>query len=74
MSKIKEMIIEADQYDQEKQKAVNTARVLITFAIYLVAAGTLMEYVSVPVMLKTIGFILTGHAFFFLWQSSKKEY
>ncbi|MCU7836068.1 MAG: hypothetical protein KZQ83_12570 [gamma proteobacterium symbiont of Taylorina sp.] len=73
MSKIREMIINAEKHEQEKQKEFNIAKVLISFAIYLIAAGTLMDYVSIPVMLKTIGFMLTGHAFFFLWKSSIKE-
>jgi len=69
MSRIREMVLDADKQDQEKQKALNTAKVLITFAIYLITAGTLMEYISIPVMLKTIGFMLTAHAFYFLWKA-----
>lgn len=67
------MVLDADKQDQEKQKALNTAKVLITFAIYLITAGTLMEYISIPVMLKTIGFMLTAHAFYFLWKALKNS-
>ena len=74
MSKIRELVIDAEQHEQEKQKALNTAKVLITFAIYLITAGTLMEYVSIPVMLKTIGFMLTGHAFYFLWKATQNSH
>lgn len=74
---IREIVIDADgPYTEvnsfkEKQKTMDKARILITIAVYLITAGTLMDYVSTPVMMKTIGFILAGHAFFYLWKSSK---
>ena len=74
MGKIRELVLDADKHEQEKQKAFTVAKVLITFAIYLISAGTLMEYVSIPAMLKTIGFMLTGHAFYFLWKASQSSH
>lgn len=56
--------------DENKSKMLGKARLLITMAIYLITAGTLMDYVSIPVMLKILGFALAGHAFFYLWKSN----
>ncbi len=67
MSKIKELIIDND----EKQKAQDKAKLFITCAIYLLTAGTLMEFVSTPVLLKILGFMLAVQAFYFLWKSNK---
>lgn len=74
MTKLREMIVDAEQHEQEKQKALNVAKTLITFAIYFFSAGTLMAYVAIPVMLKTIGFMLTAHAFYFLWNASRNQH
>ena len=74
MSRIREMVLDADKQEQEKQKALKTAKILITFAIYLITAGTLMEYISIPVMLKSIGFMLTAHAFYFLWKAIQSSH
>lgn len=71
MSRIRELVLDADKQEQEKQRALDIARVLIIFAIYLITAGTLMAYISIPLMLKTVGFMLTGHAFYFLWKASQ---
>ncbi len=68
---MRELVMDADKQHQEKQKSLTIAKILITIAIYLITAGTLMDYVSIPAMLKVIGFMLTGHAFFFLWKSSQ---
>ena len=67
MGKYREIVIDND----ERQKAQDKARLFITIAIYLMTAGTLMEYVSVPTLLKVIGFMLTGQAFYYLWKSNK---
>ncbi len=67
MSKIRELIID----NGEKQKAQDKAKLFITFAVYLLTAGTLMEFVSTPVLLKILGFMLAGQAFYFLWKSNK---
>ena len=67
MGKYREIIIDND----ERQKAQDKARLFITIAIYLLTAGTLMEYVSVPTLLKVIGFMLTGQAFYYLWKSNR---
>lgn len=69
MSKIKELIIDQD----EKQKTQDKAKIFITLAIYLLAAGTLMEFVSTPILLKILGFMLAGQAFYFLWKSNKNS-
>lgn len=55
----------------DKSKLLNKARLLITIAVYFITAGTLMDYVSTPVMLKIIGFALASHAFYYLWKSNK---
>lgn len=67
MGKYREIVIDND----ERQKAQDKARLFITIAIYLLTAGTLMEYVSIPTLLKIIGFMLTGQAFYYLWKSNK---
>lgn len=67
MSKYREIVIDND----EKQKTQDRAKVLITIAIYMLTAGTLMEYVSIPTLLKTLGFMLAGQAFYYLWKSNK---
>lgn len=67
MGKYREIVIDND----ERQKAQDKARLFITIAIYLMTAGTLMEYVSTPTLLKVLGFMLTGQAFYYLWKSNK---
>lgn len=73
-NRLREIVMDADLQHQEKQKSLTIAKILITIAIYLISAGTLMAYVTIPAVLKIIGFMLTGHAFFFLWKASQKEY
>jgi hypothetical protein len=65
MTRLKEMLID----DSDTQKLQEKAKILITGAIYLLTAGTLIEYVSVPTLLKILGFMLAGQAFYFLWKS-----
>ncbi|MDX2506155.1 MAG: hypothetical protein QNL62_16980 [Gammaproteobacteria bacterium] len=67
MNKIKELLID----DEHRQKTQDKAIQFITIAIYLLTAGTLMEFVSMPTLLKIIGFMLAGQAFYFLWKSHK---
>jgi hypothetical protein len=67
MSKYREIVIDND----EKQKSQDRAKTFITFSIYALTAGTLMEYVSLPTLLKTLGFMLAGQAFYYLWKSTK---
>ncbi len=67
MSKIKELIID----NNEKQKVQDKAKLFITLAVYLLTAGTLMDFVSTPALLKILGFMLAGQAFYFLWKSNK---
>ena len=67
MSKYREIVIDND----EKQKTQDRAKVFITVAIYMLTAGTLIEYVSIPMLLKTLGFMLAGQAFYYLWKSNK---
>jgi hypothetical protein len=66
---MKEIVINGES----KTKLLDKARLLITVAIYLITAGTLMDYVSTPVLLKVIGFALAGHAFFYLWKSTQQH-
>lgn len=70
MPKLREMITDSVNIEKEQQRSQDKAMILITMAIYLLTAGTLIEYVSVPTLLKVIGFMMTGHAFYFLWKSS----
>lgn len=67
MSKYREIVIDND----EKHKMQDRAKVFITIAIYMLTAGTLIEYVSIPTLLKTLGFMLAGQAFYYLWKSNK---
>ena len=57
--------------DAQRQQTQDKAKLFITIAFYLLSAGTLMEYVSVPTLLKIMGFMLAGQAFYFLWKSNK---
>lgn len=66
MNKLRDMVVN----DSEKQKIQDKAMLFITMAIYLLTAGTLMQYVSIPTLLKIIGFMLTGQAFYYLWKSN----
>ena len=70
MPKLREMVAENAASQNEQQKTQDKAILFITIAVYLLTAGTLMEYVSTPTLLKIIGFMLTGHAFYFLWKSN----
>jgi len=69
MTRLSELLIDSDTVHQQQQKAHEKAITFITIAVYLLFAGVLMEYVSIANVLKIIGFILTGHAFYFLWRS-----
>ena len=70
MPKLKEMVAENVLSNNEQQKIQDKAIMFITFAVYLLTAGTLMEYVSISTLLKILGFMLTGQAFYFLWKSN----
>lgn len=70
MPKLREMIVDNATTNNERQKAQDKALFFITVAIYLLIAGTLIEYVSTASLLKIIGFMLTGQAFYFLWKSN----
>ncbi len=65
MTKLKEMVAKSNNQQQLQDRAL----VYFTIAVYLLTAGTLMEYVNTATLLKIIGFMLTGHAFYFLWKS-----
>ncbi len=69
MTPLREMLIDSTVAHNDKQKTQDKAMVFITLAIYLLTAGTLMEYVSVPILLKILGFMLCTQAFYFLWKS-----
>ncbi|GEM_PF-2031374 len=70
MTRLSEMVIDSTSDQNHKQKAQDKAMLFITFAIYLLTAGTLMEYVNTHTLLKILGFMLTGQAFYFLWKSN----
>ncbi len=69
MSKMRELIID----NNEKQKARDKAKIFIIIAVYMLTAGTLMEFVSPSVLLKILGFMLAGQAFYYLWKSNKSS-
>ncbi|MCK5647309.1 MAG: hypothetical protein KAI22_00375 [Gammaproteobacteria bacterium] len=70
MTKLREMVSDNIISNNEQQKIQDKAMIFITMAFYLLSAGTLMEYVSIATLLKVIGFMLTGQAFYFLWKSN----
>ncbi len=69
MTRLRDMVLDSTAAHSDKQKVQDKAMVFITIAVYLLTAGTLMEYVSVPALLKILGFMLCGQAFYFLWKS-----
>lgn len=71
MTRLKEMVIDNTSAAGEKQKTQEKAMIFITIALYLLTAGTLLEYVSVPALLKILGFMLCAQAFYFLWKSNR---
>ncbi|MFK5986576.1 MAG: hypothetical protein QM479_14295 [Pseudomonadota bacterium] len=60
--------------DQQKNKytSLSIAKVLMALAVYLISSATLLEHLSVVATLKTLGFMLCAHAFYFLWKSTKE--
>ena len=70
MPKLKDMVADNVISNNEQQKTQDKAILFITIAVYLLTAGTLMDYVSTPALLKILGFMLTGQAFYFLWKSN----
>ena len=70
MPKLREMLADNVISNNEQQKTQDKALLFINIAVYLLTAGTLMEYVSTATLLKIIGFMLTGQAFYFLWKSN----
>ena len=71
MTRLREMVIDSAADHNDKQKTVDKAMVLMTIAVYFLTAGTLMEYVSIAVLLKVLGFMLCAQAFYFLWKSNR---
>ena len=70
MPKLREMVLDSAADQNDKQKIVDKAMVFMTIAVYLLTAGTLMEYVTIAVLLKILGFMLCGQAFYYLWKSN----
>ncbi len=64
-NRVKSEILE--QY-QQRQNYLLAAKILIAIALYLITTATLLEYLSVTATLKTIGFMLCAHAFYFLFR------
>lgn len=71
MTRLREMVIDNNSATSEKQKVQDKAMIFITIALYLLTAGTLLEYVTMPTLLKVLGFMLCGQAFYFLWKSNR---
>ncbi len=69
MPKLRDMVVDNVAKNNEQQKIMDKAMFFITMAVYSLTAGTLIEYVSIPTLLKIIGLMLTGQAFYFLWKS-----
>ncbi len=70
MPKLRDMVVDNAATNNYQQKIMDKAMFFITMAVYLLTAGTLIEYVSIPTLLKIIGLMLTGQAFYFLWKSN----
>jgi polyferredoxin len=52
----------------QKSNALNAAKFLITLSIYFISAASLLEYFNPVITLKTLGFMLSAHGFYFLWK------
>ncbi len=63
--------------DQPKQNSskvsLSIAKILMTLAVYIISSATLLEHLSVITTLKTLGFILCAHSFYFLWKSIQEQ-
>jgi hypothetical protein len=67
---VKEYIID-EQKQKNKYTSLSIAKVLMTLSVYFIATATLLEHFSPVTTLKTLGFMLSAHAFYFLWKSEK---
>lgn len=54
---------------QQQKSDLLFAKILMTVALYVLLTAFLLEYFSVIVSLKTIGFVLCAHAFYFLFRA-----
>jgi hypothetical protein len=77
------MIRERILYDKElddtllenkahKSHSLNLAKILIALSVYFISAASLLEHFSPIITLKTLGFMLSAHGFYFLWKFQKK--
>lgn len=69
---IKEIVIDQDK-EKKRQRSIAIAKILMAIAVYFITAATLLEYFSTISTLKTLGFIFSAHAFYFLWKSYKYQ-
>ena len=56
----------------EKSHSLNLAKILITLSVYFICAASLLEHFSPIITLKTLGFMLSAHGFYFLWKFQSK--
>lgn len=67
---IKEHVIDQSK---QKQTALNIAKILMTLAVYFITTASLLEHFSSAVTLKTLGFMLSAHSFYFLYKFQKQS-
>jgi len=65
---IKEIVIDQDK-EKKRQRSIAIAKLLMTLAVYFIIAATMLEYLNPITTLKSLGFLLATHSFYFLWKS-----
>jgi hypothetical protein len=63
-------MIKENVIDENKQKyiSLNIAKILMTLAVYFITTASLLEYFSPVATLKSLGFMLSAHSFYFLYK------
>ena len=54
-----------------KTSSLSLAKILMALAFYIFITATLLEHFNVVFTLKTLAFMLCGHAFYFLWKAQQ---
>ncbi|MFK5892123.1 MAG: hypothetical protein QM504_02760 [Pseudomonadota bacterium] len=67
---VNEYIID-EKTQKNKYTSLSIAKILMTLSVYFITTATLLEHFSAVTTLKTLGFMFSGHAFYFLWKSEK---
>jgi len=69
-------MIKENVIDENKQKynSLKIAKVLMTLAVYFITAASLLEHFSPIATLKTLGFMLSAHSFYYLYKFQKQSY